>query len=170
MAQMVGRIIDHERLRLIVIDRHANRCVVVFIDNAPQTFKPLGGEILAFARLVRGRNPTDEHRRNRRFKHRRDEHRQRPTTIQNILASHRFAAAAVAAHFLYRHHVAQMHPKPLAQEIDLRKQVAEGHFFVAQGFRTAQNQRFVHQSVGRHVLGQVQDFRHAVEQIGRREV
>ena len=170
MAQMLGGIVHLESLRLVVIDRHANRRVVEFIDDATQTFKSLFRKFFILARLVRGRNPTDERRRNRRFKHRRDEHRQGPTTIQNILTNHRFPAVAVASHLLNRRHIAHSHPKSLAKEIDLRKQIAEGHFLVSQRFRTAQNQRFVHQSIGRLVFGQVQNFCHAVEQICRRDV
>ncbi|MBR5918975.1 MAG: hypothetical protein IKZ83_03635, partial [Prevotella sp.] len=92
---MLGGIIHDESLRLVVIDRHANRRVVEFIDNAAQSFKSLFRKFFVLARLVRRRNPPDERRRNRRFKPCRNEHRQGPTTVQNILTSHRFSAVAV---------------------------------------------------------------------------
>ena len=170
MAQMLGGIIHDESLRLVVIDRHANRRVVKIINDAAQTFESLVLKILALAWFVRGRNPTDEIRWNRRFEHCRNKYRQGPTAIQNILANHRRTAVAVASHLLNRRHIAHSHPKPLAQEIDLRKQVAEGHFLRPQRLRAAQHQRFVHQWVGCRVLWQVQDFGHAVEQIRRRDV
>ena len=164
MAQVLSGIIHRNRaLAAVFVDGCLNRRLVEIIDNAAQIGRV--GEHRRGNRPVHGRNPAHQLRRNGHSKHRRNEHRQCPAAIKHVLGGHRRTAVAVATHFLNRRHVAHMHAVSLAEEIDLRKQVAKGDFLRAQRLRTAEHQRFVHQAVHRPALRQVQDVFHTRKQI-----
>ena len=166
ILQMRSTAVNHDRPAIGIILVYG--CVdAVTVDVVDQATHITIVDVPVFGlRFVNTGNATREQGGHRCVEDGADEECQRTTIVEHILWSQWLGAVAVATHLLDGHHIGSPDVVLLAEVVDLREKVTEGDVRRTQRLLAAQHQRFMHQAVGRHAVGKVQNVGNPCKQVG----